>query len=130
MKSIPYSFSHHNSLYFYVFYFYVFIFRKQKSNKFLLIKLYLILKNLIAIHQYSPILQGFVILRVIILLLIFLYTKRPHQNPYLNYPHVSNKIQKYFIYEFLIVHILINMARSLDMHCSENNLNAAGSYPQ
>jgi len=29
--------------------------------------------------QYSPILQGFVLLRVVNLLLIFLYTKRPHQ---------------------------------------------------
>jgi tryptophan-rich sensory protein len=28
--------------------------------------------------QYTSILQGFVLLRVIILLLIFLYTKRPH----------------------------------------------------
>jgi hypothetical protein len=47
VKSIPYSFSHPYSIYIYVFYFYVFIFRKQKSNIFL-IKLYLILKNLIA----------------------------------------------------------------------------------
>jgi hypothetical protein len=80
VKSIPYSFSHPDSLYIYFFYFYVFIFRKQKSNQtsfnYVIFNLEKLDSNIYAIlevrhPQYSHILQGFVLLRMVILLLMW-----------------------------------------------------------
>jgi len=86
VKSTPYSLSHHYFLLCFFFTF-IFIFRKLKSKTFL-IKLYLILIKLdnhtpaileVRHPLYSLILQGFVLLRVIYLLLIYLVTKDRNQ---------------------------------------------------
>jgi hypothetical protein len=52
VKSIPYSLSHHYSLYIYVFLL-LYLFLENKNKKIFLIKLYLILKSLITIPLQS-----------------------------------------------------------------------------